>query len=126
MTIAIFTVQAAQWYRKAAEAGHPDGQSWYGTALLTGKGVEKNSAEAVKWFQKAADQGNDSGAYWLGLCLTNGWGIEKDFSEARKWLQLAAKEDWLDAKYRLRLLFFQKYDILKWRNRVIAVVGWFF
>jgi hypothetical protein len=38
-------------------------------------------------------------------------------------LQLAARKNYLHAKYRLRLLFFQKHSILKWRNASITVLG---
>ena len=116
--------EGAKWIHLAAQAGYASAQSHYGRLLYFGKGVEKNRAKAVEWFQKGAYQGDEMGAYWLGICRVNGFGIEKNFDEARKWLRLAAQKNYRDSKYRLRLLFFQKYSLLKWRNTAISTIGW--
>ena len=50
-------VEAANWYRKAAEQGNAKGQRKLGMAYAIGLGLAKDEAEAVKWFRKAADQG---------------------------------------------------------------------
>ena len=48
---------ASYWYRKAAEAGVPEGMYNYGVCLLNGYGTNRNRYEAVQWFRKAADAG---------------------------------------------------------------------
>ena len=48
---------AAYWYRKAAEAGVPEGMYNLGVCLLKGEGTDRNLYEAVEWFRKAADAG---------------------------------------------------------------------
>jgi TPR repeat protein len=90
---------------------------------LAGSGVEKDPIEAVAWFRKAAEQGDAYGQRHLGICLAQGLGVTKDYSEARKWLTLAAGQNDPKARYQLRLLWFRKHSILKWRNRVIAAIG---
>jgi TPR repeat protein len=45
---------AAQWYRKAAEAGNADAQYNLAMMLDAGDGVPQDPAEARKWFAKAA------------------------------------------------------------------------
>ncbi|MCI0745325.1 MAG: sel1 repeat family protein [Verrucomicrobia subdivision 3 bacterium] len=117
---------AAKWFRRAAEAGNAGAQSSYGWCLLTGKGVAKDPVEAVRWLKEAAEQGDASGQCCLGFCLANGTGTAKNFSDARKWLTLAADQKDADAKYQLRLLFFRKYEILKWRTTALYVVGYSF
>ena len=48
---------AAYWYRRAAEAGVPEGMYNYAVCLINGSGVHRNRYEAVQWFRKAADAG---------------------------------------------------------------------
>lgn len=50
-------VEAAKWFRLAAEAGHALAQRNLGYLYLHGRGVELNRAEAEKWLRKAAQQG---------------------------------------------------------------------
>lgn len=51
---------AAEWYRKAALQGDPDGEYRLGLCYDRGLGVPKNEALAAKWFSKAAQGGNAS------------------------------------------------------------------
>ncbi|MDR1695416.1 MAG: SEL1-like repeat protein [Endomicrobium sp.] len=51
-------VEAAAWYRKAAEQGSSDAQYELGEMYYYGRGVNKISDEAFKWFEKSAEQGN--------------------------------------------------------------------
>ena len=51
--------QAAQWYKRAAEAGNAEAQYHYGMLLKSGRTEEPNGPElGVQWLQKAADQGH--------------------------------------------------------------------
>jgi TPR repeat protein len=49
---------SAEWFRKAAEKGDPEGQFLYGGALLYGEGVDKDRAAAMEWLNKAASRGH--------------------------------------------------------------------
>lgn len=49
---------AADWFRKAAKAGDPDGQFFYGGALLYGEGVKQDREAALEWLERAASQGH--------------------------------------------------------------------
>ena len=50
-------VQAARWYRKAAEQGLAAAQYNLGVMYAEGNGVPQDYAEAVKWNSRAAEQG---------------------------------------------------------------------
>lgn len=100
-------VEAAQWYRQAAEQGNAEAQHNLGAIYYRGNreegsssnpnGVAQDYAEAVKWFQKSADQGYADAQYYLGLMYVAGYGVAKDRSEAEKWFGKAAEQGyWLD------------------------------
>ena len=44
-------VEAAKWYRKAAEQGHVLAQTLLGKMYQQGVGVTQDYAESVKWFR---------------------------------------------------------------------------
>jgi len=83
-------VEAAKWYRKAAEQGHAGAQNSLGVLYDTGQGVPQNHLEAAKWFARAAEQGEDYALNNLGIMYHNGHGVPQDFVEAYKWYCLAA------------------------------------
>lgn len=111
-------VQAARWYRLAAEQGHADAQYRLGQlaseyaadiepyAETTGEGVEdaktrrKDASEdATDWFRMAAEQGHADAQFALGQRYRHsGYGIggkgasEDDYGEAAKWYRAAAMQ----------------------------------
>ena len=50
------SVQAAKWYRLAADQGHASAQYSLGAMYETGQGVRKNYVQAAKWLNLAAAQ----------------------------------------------------------------------
>ncbi|NUB15484.1 hypothetical protein GAY28_24595, partial [Azospirillum brasilense] len=51
--------QAAEWYRRAAEAGDAEAQFRYGRLLMSGKTDDPQGPDAgLAWLRKAADQGH--------------------------------------------------------------------
>jgi hypothetical protein len=50
-------VEAANWFRKAAEQGYVQAQNRLAQMLAIGQGIQQNDAEAASWYRKAADQG---------------------------------------------------------------------
>ena len=51
-------VEAATWFRKAAEAGYYDAQCNLGTMYSIGAGVEQDWGKATKWYRTAAEAGH--------------------------------------------------------------------
>jgi len=94
-------VEAANWFRKSADAGNSDGMWRLGACYLGGTGVTMNFEEGVKWFRKSADGGSSEGMRSLGVCYTHGLGVAKDETEAYKWYRKSA--DAGDAEGMLRL-----------------------
>ena len=50
-------VQAAYWYKKAADQGDPGAQVEIGYFYLTGTGVKQDDAEALRWFDHFRSHG---------------------------------------------------------------------
>jgi hypothetical protein len=63
-------VEAARWYRKAADQGNSDSQCSLGIMIAQGRDVAQSDVEAARWFRKAADQGHAHAKNKLGLTLT--------------------------------------------------------
>jgi TPR repeat protein len=83
-------VEAARWYRKAADQGHAGAQNNLGYMYCQGQGVPQDYAEAARWFRKAADQGDAEAQYNLGIMYDQGQGVPQDYVQAHMWLNLAA------------------------------------
>jgi len=80
-------IKANTYYRKAAEAGHPEAQARMGHIMYRAG----STFIAYSYFKKAAEQGNIEGMYGLGYMTQGGEGDAKqDFTEARKWYEAAA------------------------------------
>lgn len=86
-------VEAAKWFRLAAEQGHARAQHRLGILYADGDllRVGKDAVEAAKWFRRAADQGIDEAQYNLGAMYARGEGVPKDPDEAVKWYRRAAE-----------------------------------
>jgi hypothetical protein len=89
---------AAEWYRKAALQGDPEGEYRLGLCYDRGLGVPKNEALAAKWFSKAAQGGNASAQYELGDCYRLAKGVGTDLPKAYFWCNLAAASGNDDAR----------------------------
>ncbi len=59
-------VQAAVWYRQAAEQNHGLAQYNLGTMYALGQGVAKDAAQSRFWFGWAAHLGDAGGQYNMG------------------------------------------------------------
>src|ERR1700722_17946846 len=91
-------VEAAKWYRSAADQGDSDGRAQLGQMYENGWGVVRDYAEAVTWFRKAAASGNATGQFKMGLMYENGWGVDRDEAEAIKWYRQSAERGCPNAK----------------------------
>jgi len=89
-------VQAAQWYRKAAEQSHSLAQFNLGTMYANGQGMSRDAAQSVIWFGKAAQSGDAGAQFNLGKSCHRAslTGSPEDAPESRieayKWYRLAA------------------------------------
>ena len=84
-------VEAARWYRAAAEQGVAEAQFSLGFMYEAGSGVPKDADLAALWYRRAADQGNADAQHNLGLLYAHGRGVPKDRAEASRWLERAAR-----------------------------------
>ncbi len=83
-------VEAAYWYKVAAEAGNADGQFALGVLMRTQMhSVGGNIEDAIGWIKKAADQGHASAYVYLGCAFRAGLGVNKDLVEALACFQRA-------------------------------------
>lgn len=89
--------QAAFWYRKAAEQGHPRGQTLFAWCCLFGRGVPKDMAASADWYRKAADQGVAEARIMLARAYRSGQGVARDPELAVTWLRRAAEDGSPDA-----------------------------
>ncbi|CAK0751144.1 conserved hypothetical protein [Gammaproteobacteria bacterium] len=94
-------IEAAKWYRLAAEQGHINAQCRLGDLYANGWGVARDDAEAAVWYQRAAGQGDADGQFNLGVLYANGWGVARNDAEAVKWFQKAAEQGDVNAQFNL-------------------------
>jgi TPR repeat protein len=93
------SVRAVEWYRRAAERGHPDAQYNLGFMYLLGEGVQADPNEGVRWLRRSADLGDECAIRLLADLYRNGrYGISADTAEARVWEERYRETD----LYRLR------------------------
>jgi len=90
--------KAAEWYRKAALQGDPEGEYRLGICYARGLGVPKNEFIAFTWFSKSAKDGNASAQYELGECYRLAEGVGTDLPKAYLWYNLAAASGNDDAR----------------------------
>ena len=100
-------VQAASWYKIAAEQGHARSQHNLALIYENGQGVPRNCAKAAKWYRMAAEQGHVGSQNNLGALYETGDGVPKDLMIALNWYRQAAKggdENAVSNVHRLELL----------------------
>ena len=90
--------KAAEWYKKAALQGDPEGEYHLGLCYARGLGVPKNEEIALTWLSKAARDGNGSAQYELGECYRLAKGVGTDLPKAYLWYNLAAASGNDDAR----------------------------
>ncbi|ORY40265.1 hypothetical protein BCR33DRAFT_373634 [Rhizoclosmatium globosum] len=87
-------VQAARWYKMAANAGSSEGPRKYAKLLAEGKGVEKNIVEAAKYYKMAAEAGDSLAQIALAKWYARGnEAVPKNLLETKRYLELSAKSE---------------------------------
>jgi TPR repeat protein len=82
-------IEAAIWYRRAADKGSARGQYSLGWLYKQGEGVMQNYDIAISWYRMAAEQRLDMAALDLAYIYEIGQGVQQNFVEAAKWYRLA-------------------------------------
>ena len=88
------SIEAYQWFMKAAEEGYAVAESNIGVCYYEGIGVDVNLSEAFKWVMKAAKHGFAQAQENIGINYFSGENVEKNPEEAFKWFMKAAKQDY--------------------------------
>jgi hypothetical protein len=89
--------KAAQFFLKAAEAGHIGAQYNLGIMNFFGQTGGQDFANATKWFEKAAGNGHAQAQYNLGLLYYEGKGVAQDTTVALDWIERAASQGYTKA-----------------------------
>lgn len=95
------SAQAAELYRQAAEKGVREAQLRWGTALLEGRGVARDTEAAESWLRRAAQAGDVEAAALVGNLCAQGGQRPPNYVEAAIWLERAAEQGHAPAARRL-------------------------
>lgn len=101
---------AADFFRAAAEQGHPEGLRMLAFQHAEGRGVPRDPAAARDLYQRAADRGDAFAQVNLAAMLDAGAGGPRDRDGAIRYYRFAAGAGAPDADYRLA-------ELLAERNR---------
>ena len=96
--------EAARWFRRSAEQGHPVGWYQLGLAYYRGRGVARDRGRAFELILRAAQSGDVVAEYGVGLSYEDGHGTQRDLAKARRWFQRAADKGLEEAREKLRSL----------------------
>ncbi len=92
-------------FKKLAEQGNADAQTWLGMMYSKGKGIPEDDQEAVVWYRQAAEQGDAEAQYNLGLMYTEGAGVSVNDRQAAAWYRKAANQGIAEAQYNLGVMY---------------------
>jgi TPR repeat protein len=124
-------VQAAAWYRKAAEQHHGLAQFNLGIMYAQGQGVDRDDVQSDAWFDRAARLGDAGGQFRMGQHFERASlnGLPADAPEARieayKWYQLAAAQGYKGSDGAHAVLTFRmtREDVAEATERVARFVA---
>ena len=124
-------IQAADWYRKAADQNHSLAQFNLGTMYANGQGVAKDDAQSVLWFGRAANLGDAGGQYKMGgHCQRDSMdGPSANAAEARieayKWFQLSAAQGYKNSEAAYATLTFKmtRAEVAEGNERVARFIA---
>ncbi len=97
-------VEAAKWYRLAAEQGEPGAQRALGRLYLAGNGVAQDQCESARWYHRAAARGDRLSQFSLAE-LYETTDVLQDYGVAAWWYRRAAEQGHEAAQLRLGQLY---------------------
>ena len=92
-------------FKKLAEQGNAEAQTWLGMMYSKGKGIPEDDQEAVDWYRKAAEQGDAEAQYNLGVMYGEGTGVSENDRLAATWYRKAANQGIAEAQYNLGVMY---------------------
>ena len=98
-------VEAAKWYRKAAEKGYAKAQHYLGYMYAEGQGVTQDYDRALIWYRRAAGQGYPASQTNIGYLYEYGHGVTQNYAEAVKWYRKSAEQGHARAQCNLGLAY---------------------
>ncbi|GKZ01380.1 hypothetical protein MPSEU_001088900 [Mayamaea pseudoterrestris] len=102
--VKIDVVKAAEWFTKAAKAGHMEAMAELGLCYELGCGVEQSDEQALDWYMAAAEQGHLTAKYSIGEAYEEARGVPQSDAEACLWYYKAALAGDEDSRKALRRL----------------------
>lgn len=97
--------EAADWYRKAAEAGLSAAAYNLGTLYYNGQGFPQDYATALHWFHQAATRDDPYAEFQLGMMYDLGRGVEPSTAKEMFWYEKAARQGLPAAQYDLAVMY---------------------
>lgn len=97
-------VAAAEWFTKAATAGHIEAMAELGLCYELGCGVEQSDTDALDWYMKAANAGHITSKFSVAEAFEEARGVPQSDEEACLWYYKAAIEGDHDSKMALHRL----------------------
>jgi len=92
-------VEAAKWYRKAAENGNALAQLWLGTMYISGQGVPVDLVQAHLWLNLAATN-----------YVSKDWAVRKSAEKDRAAIETRMTQEQIDEALRLKREWTRKTD----------------
>jgi TPR repeat protein len=83
-------IEAAKYYKLAADQKFVFGQFNYGICLVNARDILADNKEAAKWFKRAAENDLPRAQVAAGMCAFLGIGCCVDFVEAEEFFKMAA------------------------------------
>ena len=71
-------VKAFEWFKKAADLGHPSAMNLLADCYEKGFGTVKDDGKAFFYYKKAVDSGHTGALPGLAKCYLEGIGVEPD------------------------------------------------
>ncbi len=97
--VAVDKAAAAEWFRRAADAGVADAQYNLAMMMFRGDGVRRDSYGAIQMMRRAGDNGDVRAQAALGQLYRTGYEeMGTDLSESRVWFARAAAQGDADAR----------------------------
>ncbi len=98
-------LEAASWYKQAANAGIATAAYNLGTLYYNGQGFPQDYATARHWFETAAKRNDPYAEFQLGMMYGNGKGVDQDPNAELRWYLKAAEQGLSAAQYNLAVMY---------------------